>query len=144
MLGNFSLLRVRKFLIKLQASAGCWNEANTTLLQWRWYCSMIVLALFQFRLLLLEFKILHFLLVSIITMVTTLFGLTRGLTLFGLTRSLITSKSLINKKLICIFHLTHFCSTIKLPLTDIKPFFSCKFVHFLLLVQSSNQICIIR
>ena len=33
-----------------QAQGG-WNEANTTLLQRRWYCSGTVLALFEFRML---------------------------------------------------------------------------------------------
>ena len=37
-----------KFSIRLQASPEDWDDANTTLLQWPWYCSGVVLELFQF------------------------------------------------------------------------------------------------
>ena len=44
----FVFKRTGKFSIRPQASTGGWNEANTALLQRRWYCSGVVMVLFQF------------------------------------------------------------------------------------------------
>ena len=81
------------------------------------------------------------------TMVTISFGLTRDLMLFAISLAMIsciTSKSLINKIWICIFHDTHFSITTKLFLQNQIFFFIWICLFYLPFVQSSNQISLIR